>query len=107
MKNNIQLFINYSSKVGVDILSKVVVLISLPIIIRNLSPDEYGKFVFISVLASYLGIFNEFGYSLNGINLLSKAKEGKEKVVKTIISLKTVLISFSFIITLFSFFFRF
>lgn len=96
----LKLVINFFSKSSLDIFSKVVSLISLPIIIRYLGAKEYGEFIFVSMISTYFGFFNEFGYSLNAINKISKNTEQLESIIGEVISVKlfTAFISFSLVL---------
>ncbi|MBL7127353.1 MAG: oligosaccharide flippase family protein [Ignavibacteria bacterium] len=90
--------INFFSKLGIDSISKLLSLITLPIITRSLGPDGYGQFVYLTIVLSYFGFFVDFGYINYGTNEIFNRKSSSE-VVNNIVALRliTALISILFI----------
>ena len=86
--------INFFSKLGIDSISKLLSLITLPIITRSLGPDGYGQFVYLTIVLSYFGFFVDFGYINYGTNEIFNRKSSNE-VVNNIVALRliTALIS--------------
>lgn len=90
--------INFFSKLGVDTISKLLSLITLPIITRSLGPDGYGQFVYLTIVLSYFGFFVDFRYINYGTNEIFNKRKPND-VVNSIVSLLliTALISILFI----------
>jgi len=90
-------FINFFSKLGVDTISRLLSLVTLPIITRGLGPDGYGQFVYLTVVLSYFGFFVDFGYINYGTNEIFNRKNPSE-VVNKIITLRLITTLFSIIL---------
>ena len=93
-----KVLLNFSTKVAVDIISRGLVLITLPIIARTLSLEKFGIYNYIAVVLSYYGFFIEFGYSLFGVTEI--IKYNNKNVVNQIISLQLITAIFSYSVLL-------
>ena len=89
--------INFFSKLGVDTISRLLSLVTLPIITRGLGIDGYGQFVYLTVVLSYFGFFVDFGYINYGTNEIFNRKSPSE-VVNKIITLRLITTLFSIIL---------
>jgi len=89
--------INFFSKLGVDTISRLLSLVTLPIITKGLGPDGYGQFVYLTVVLSYFGFFVDFGYINYGTNEIFNRKSPSE-VVNKIITLRLITTLFSIIL---------
>ncbi len=96
-----RIIINFISKIGVDSVSRLIGLLTLPFITRNLGPEGYGAFSYLFVIVSYYGFFIDFGYLNYGTNRLCE-KERSEDVISRIISLQILTAIASYVIILLS-----
>jgi PST family polysaccharide transporter len=83
--------INFFSKLGVDVISRLLSLVTLPIIARTLGPDGYGLYAYLSVLVGYFGFFLDLGYYIYGTSEICRTGNSVE-VVDDIISLQAVVL---------------
>ena len=91
-----RLIINFFSKLGVDLVARLIGFITLPLITRALGPEGYGQFTYLFVVLSYFGFFIDFGYLNYGTNKLCE-KSDPAVVISKIISLQILTLSVSFI----------
>lgn len=90
-----RLIINFFSKLGVDLIARLIGFITLPLITRALGPEGYGQFTYLFVVLSYFGFFIDFGYLNYGTNKLCD-KADPASVISKIISLQILTLSVSF-----------
>ena len=96
-----RVIINFISKIGVDSISRMLGLLTLPFITRALGPEGYGAFSYLFVIVSYYGFFIDFGYLNYGTNRLCE-KERSEDVIGRIISLQIITAAASYLVILVS-----
>ncbi len=96
-----RIIINFISKIGVDSVSRLLGLLTLPFITRTLGPEGYGAFSYLFVIVSYYGFFIDFGYLNYGTNRLCE-KERSEDVIGRIISLQIITAIASYTVILIS-----
>ena len=97
---------NFFSKVGLDLVSRFLGIITLPIIARGLGPNGYGKLTYANVIASYFVIFLDFGFTTHGINEIV-SKKRTDILVGEIISAQILIVFFSIVINCIISFFLF
>ena len=90
-----KLIINFISKIGVDSVSRLIGLFTLPIITRALGPEGYGLFSYLLVILTYFGFFVDFGFLSYGTNKLCDKVDSKI-VVGKIISLQLLILIFTY-----------
>lgn len=103
-----RLIINFFSKLGVDLVARLIGFITLPIITRVLGPEGYGQFTYLFVVLSYFGFFIDFGYLNYGTNKLCEKTEPSIVIGKIIsLQLLTLFVSFAALIVVSYFFLDF
>jgi polysaccharide transporter, PST family len=97
--------LNFISKIGIDAISKIFAIITLPIIARGLGPDNFGLYNYALVIVSYFGLATDWGYTIYGTSEICKGIDEQE-IVNKIISLQFLfgVISFLILILLGTFF---
>ncbi len=98
--------LNFFSKLGVDAISRLLGLVTLPIIARTLGPEGYGIYTYVGVLYTYYGFFMDLGYTLYGTNELCKADDPR-RTVDDIFSLQLTTALITQLVTIVSAYFLF
>ncbi len=99
IETELRVIINFFSKIGVDAVSRLIGLLTLPFITRQLGTEGYGLYSYLFVIVSYYGFFIDFGYLNFGTNRLCE-KDDKNSVIGRILSLQilTAIASYAVII---------
>lgn len=99
--------INFSTRIMGNVISKVLGLITLPIIARALGPGGYGQFNLIIVVLGYTAFMVDFGFRTYGIRESAK-QQNSQTIVSQIVSarlmfaLASILVSTVVVLFLFS-----
>ena len=92
-----RLISNISLRMGGNVASKLLSLVSFPIIARALGPEVYGKYSLVIAVLAYTAIAIDFGFSVYGIREIAKG-ENRQTMVSDILSARLVLGAFSIVI---------
>jgi O-antigen/teichoic acid export membrane protein/SAM-dependent methyltransferase len=77
---------------GGQILAMAVGIITTPIMTRVLGPDEYGRYISVLAIVTFLATFFDFGFFVSGSRLLAKSdhRDGERRVFAGLLSIAVI-----------------
>lgn len=100
-RNRKILFENFTALSVLQMANYALPLITLPYLVRVLSPDRFGLIAFAQAIIQYFVLFTDFGFNFSAVREISINRENKNKVSEifcTVYFIKTVLTIISFLI---------
>jgi len=101
LKSYQRLIQNFTSLSILQIANFLFPLIVLPYVVRVLGPAKYGLINFAAAFIAYFNLISDYGFNLSGTKEISIIRDDKEKLSKTfstIITIKLLLSTVSFLI---------
>lgn len=89
---------NFSIRIAGNVISKLLAVVTIPIIARALGPEAYGNYNLVIVILTYTGLAVNFGFTVYGIREVAQAEDLNE-LVSSIISARFSLCCFSILLS--------
>ncbi|MDF2515210.1 MAG: polysaccharide biosynthesis protein [Sphingobacterium sp.] len=100
IRNNSKIINNFVSLVILNVVNYVFPLIIIPILIKRLGLEVYGKYIFAFTILNYLNLIVQYGFNFSATNKVAKNQENKSLISGVYTSVTLIRICFSIIITI-------
>lgn len=90
-KTKINFITNFSSRIGLNVLTKLLSFVTVPLIARAFSPEIFGKWNLIQTIFTFILIPVDFGYTQYGIREIVQRENASSSIVNSIFSGRIVI----------------
>ncbi|WP_244614393.1 oligosaccharide flippase family protein [Elizabethkingia argenteiflava] len=90
---------NFFSLIVLNVVNYVFPIIIIPILMKRLGVEVYGKYIFAFTILNYLNLLVQYGFNFSATHKIAKYQYNREIISDTYTSISIIRIAFSIIVT--------